>query len=416
MRGLRTVLLKIMLGTLALGAITGAAAFLLAAENLIGPLVGTAVVGATATALLMATTIVIDRPLDRPAGLLGAATIVLEFCGAMALIWLDAMPGYSHDFAAHLGETMACLAGTTIPVMAFLSAATRRPTRWCGRIGAAAFALVFVLWLLASWWPAHSWRDSVQIHLYGTGATVATFGAAAALTLLGFEKRDRQYWRWIGILAALAATSLFLCEVWTDWDVLELWPALLVSLSGLAAVPAYTALALAFRLPRRQTWLPILGSALASGAVLCLAIGAAIDRSQWLSSPQTELLGRGAGAFTVAAAATLLAVIVLSRLNKSVTPAPFPHRFKDLALTCPRCGKPHTLPLGLARCPDCGLEFHTAIVEPHCPKCDYLIYGPAPDRCPECGSRLPPWTGIAPEAITATPTPTTTTYPPHARG
>jgi hypothetical protein len=209
MRGIRKVLLKVMLGVLGLGAAAGALAFLVADRDFSGRIVGTAAVAATAAGLLMLASLMIDRPTAQTAGVLAAGVIVLEFIGAIFLIWFDwsfRNQGWYH-LEADVGLTMLALAGVTPVAMAFLIAAAHRAAAWCGRVGVAVSALTLACWFVAIWLDYHQW------HFDETGWTLAGFGATAALALLGFHSGDRRYWRWVGVLASMAAAASSIAHI-----------------------------------------------------------------------------------------------------------------------------------------------------------------------------------------------------------
>jgi len=57
-------------------------------------------------------------------------------------------------------------------------------------------------------------------------------------------------------------------------------------------------------------------------------------------------------------------------------------------LTCPRCSKTHTVPVGRSKCPSCELAFRSEIDEEHCENCGYVLYGIDSAVCPECGQPI----------------------------
>jgi multisubunit Na+/H+ antiporter MnhG subunit len=57
-----------------------------------------------------------------------------------------------------------------------------------------------------------------------------------------------------------------------------------------------------------------------------------------------------------------------------------------LSITCPRCNKPQTLPVGRSKCASCSLKFSIEIEEEHCPSCGYPLYLLTSAVCPECGT------------------------------
>jgi hypothetical protein len=82
-----------------------------------------------------------------------------------------------------------------------------------------------------------------------------------------------------------------------------------------------------------------------------------------------------------------LALVAIALLNRRFDAPPIQFSsLKELQLTCPRCSKAQTLPLGNSACSQCGLKFSIQAAEPQCMQCGYLLYGLSTGRCPECGA------------------------------
>ena len=84
---LRKLLIRVMLWSLGVTAVAGAAAALLSAGDVGWRIVATGVITAVAAGLMLPFSILADKPGARREGLLGMALVVLEFIGALALIW-----------------------------------------------------------------------------------------------------------------------------------------------------------------------------------------------------------------------------------------------------------------------------------------------------------------------------------------
>jgi hypothetical protein len=84
---LRRMLLRVMLASLAAGALLGASAVLMAPHAAVWRIVWTCLVTAVAALLLLGASVLSDKPKAREAGLLGMAAVLLEYLGALLLIW-----------------------------------------------------------------------------------------------------------------------------------------------------------------------------------------------------------------------------------------------------------------------------------------------------------------------------------------
>ena len=94
-------------------------------------------------------------------------------------------------------------------------------------------------------------------------------------------------------------------------------------------------------------------------------------------------------------------MLVFGRLNKR--PAVHLHKttFDFVALTCPRCEKKLTIPVGGALCDGCKLHINIALASTQCGTCGYDLTNLKAEKCPECGTVVPTATngmteGIAP--------------------
>ncbi|MCH7808049.1 MAG: hypothetical protein IIB60_02385, partial [Planctomycetes bacterium] len=84
---LRIVLLRAMLWSLGLSAVTGVLAVLFQGGDLVWRVVGTGVTTAIACGLMLRASTLVDREESRPAGLLGMGVVIAEFLMALLLIW-----------------------------------------------------------------------------------------------------------------------------------------------------------------------------------------------------------------------------------------------------------------------------------------------------------------------------------------
>ncbi len=101
-----------------------------------------------------------------------------------------------------------------------------------------------------------------------------------------------------------------------------------------------------------------------------------------------DIFARLIGAISIATACATSAVGVLARINRGVDAEPGAFEMVNVSMSCPRCQKKQTLPLGDSRCGGCDLRIHIRVEEPRCTECGYLLYKLTSESCPECGTAI----------------------------
>ena len=158
--------------------------------------------------------------------------------------------------------------------------------------------------------------------------------------MLGFEKGDRSYWRWIGTVSSVAAMLIYTLSIWElVWFTHADHPPLVGSIFGaIAVVVAYACLVF---YPRLRGWHAIV----TFGGIVLAATTAALGvvmSNLVNTSTDIEFIGRLTGAFGIGSLAALLAVGILVLINRPVQKQPRKHEFKEITLLCPRCGLKQT--------------------------------------------------------------------------
>jgi hypothetical protein len=375
---LRRILLRIMLGSLALAAVVGALAILVAAEDVIWRVVGTAMATAVAAALMLGMSLLMDHEKTRSAGTLGMGTVVVQFLLCIGMIWelghLIGWSGWDRDFAPLL--TIFFLLFTVAPAMLFLRLRLVPQGRIAADTGLVLAALVFVSLMIATW---TDWSWSRREEWWESSSALAIFGAAAVCCLVGLGT-DRRHWRFVGLAACAAGLAIAVVAIWRH---LEEGSGVFIIICSIAGLVAHANLAMFCPLKPGQFWLRY-------GTILCVLLTAIFIDADAVLHPRhgrydSDLLMRLAGASGFVAACGSLALLILARLNQRFAHAPILAEIKQITLICPGCQKKHTFDVGQAQCPTCKLRIHTRIEEPRCPNCDYLLYMLQSDRCPECG-------------------------------
>ncbi|HEX2971262.1 MAG TPA: hypothetical protein VHP11_02945 [Tepidisphaeraceae bacterium] len=374
----RKILLRVMLWSLAIAAVVGALAILVAAREIVWRVVGTALTTAVASALLLALSLLFEREKSRSAALFGMAAVLVEFLLTLVLIW-DFVGLFVDDY--HYESAIAITIGfiflTGVPAMFFLRTLHMPQARIAAQVGLILSAIVFLLAMVAAWGPRRIWHNNA---IWDSIGTTSAFGIVAVVCLVGVGT-DRRHWRYLGIAASALGLAIAL---WAIWNNIRQESAIFTTICSIAGVIAYANVAMICPLMPNQQW------------VRWIALGAAILTAAFIDFDATfphgsnsELLLRSAGATGFIAACATLAMLVLARLNQGLGQQLVLAEIRQLTLICPGCHKKQLLPVGDAQCPTCHLRFSIKIAEPRCPNCDYLLYMLKSDRCPECGTPLP---------------------------
>lgn len=397
-------LLKLMLWLLAAAALAAVAGVFTDFRFFDEHIIGTCVVAAITAGLMMPLSKMIDREESRLAGLIGMTALVIEFLLILGAIW---EVFWRVGLRNELYETAGGWALTGLAATVCVRLLSTRGGKAAGWVGLAAVGLMTVAWMTAAWAPLHLWQPpgvysyhqsaSLWESLWATALVFGGYGVLATACLIG-QGVDRRYWRWIGLLAAIATIPWLLTHIWPK-TASQTNPSVTIWLTSTAVAVAYVNLMLYYPARGAQIWLRrgAITSMLLSAA--CLDMLAWIDWDRfwtssswfWAADPFTQTLARLTVAGLILAVCAVLAMIVMARLYRGVNYEPGAASvLLNVKLFCPRCGKKQTLPIGDAACSDCGLRVHTQVEEPRCTKCGYLLYLLTGPTCPECGTAIEP--------------------------
>lgn len=378
----RRILLRVMLWSLGLAAVTGVLAVLFKGGQLTFRVVTTGFLTAVASGLLLPISALTEREKTRTAGLLGVTGVILEFLLALALVWEVPRQVLGSSWEEQVALTMVLGAVAVLAGMYFLRLQQEVPSAVAGKVAVVAILLTFVLYMCAVWAPRPHSHDA---NWWETGNVILVIGGMAVVSLLGLGAERRRPWRWGGIAAGGVAGLMWLIDIWIGTGSDLGYVVCCVLLSG-AAVTAHANLSLLCTITDTQRWVRW-GTIAASLLTACLLDVLAID-DKFTLRIDDDLYARFAAAAVIAAGCGTLALFVLAILNRRGEAEALSPELSELIVICPRCRKKQTLPVGLSACTGCGLRISVCVEEPRCPQCDYLLYGALSERCPECGMEL----------------------------
>lgn len=444
----RSVILRIMLWSLALAAVAGVVSVLAWSGTLAWRMVGTGLTTAIACALLLPTSALVDRAATRPAGLLGMGGIIFEFLLALTLIWeiprylggvswegeiagtmgisglaiivlmglMDlrekpknliplGMGGVIFEFLLALmliwevprhlwgvsweGEIAATIgfsAVAAIVLMGLMALREKPGSAIAARVGVLVTLLSLAAYLLSVWLPdRHPYGSYSNSFRCGeTGSAIALFGGLAVATLVGLGIGIRKSWRWVGLVASVAGCALWLIDVWIGAGS-DLEHVAFCTCACLAVVIVHANLSFLVNLKPEQCWVRT-GTIGAAILTASLIDAIVIDDKLFKIGLGSDVIERYVAAAGIVTACGTLALLVLARLNRRVDYEPLLPELSEITVVCPRCRKKQSLALGDSACPSCSLRISIRIEDPRCPQCDYVLYGLTSDRCPECGT------------------------------
>lgn len=360
-----------MIACLAATAFIGVLGVFVGGWDLLGRLMATAGAGAVAAIMMMRSTIWLERPHLKRAGTFSMCLSLLLFAITFLAIWLDS--------EWRFWITLLLFFGTGW-VAAWLVRALETPTLViAARVGLAIDALVTILCLIEIWIDS----SIAGYHFGETGGLYAASGPIACACLIGLQKDDKHWWRWIGVGATTLAALIFTYGIFNSTGGGPEIPAVILSI-GVAI--AHMNLMVRVPLKGGQSFVRIIT------ILLALVTIGLVDILLVTSADGDNFLTRTTVAAGILATCSTLAMIVLAFLNralseprdaKSEMPADL---LSKVSLTCPVCAKAMTVAAGSSSCDGCGLQFLIKMREPRCQACGYNLLNIKSDKCPECGA------------------------------
>ena len=345
------LMFRVMLWSLGIAAVCGVGAVLTASFDVVGQVVGTALLTAGVSAALWQS---IDRLALKRASL---RRLVDGGAAGFYLFSLLAIWGIGNE-PKMWGTAIAIVAGF-YQATGGLWLAERPDRRMSGLLLAVLAVPSFICWLVAIWLDLSNSQE-----IFFTGVALTAWTSAAAGCLIGHTFRSRQQWRWIGVAAAVIGYGLTVVLIFEGYPTTKWLEKFTFSIGSLCAVVLHANLLLLATLRDDQKWL----RPAVLAAVICCAC--CLDTLVITEASGTGLLVRVTIASAIVASAGTIAIAYISRRNMRLENAPSEpvaasnQPLSAVSVRCPRCGLDQSFSLGRSACQSCKLGFEIQIFEP----------------------------------------------------
>jgi hypothetical protein len=370
---LRRILLRVMLISLALAALVGAASVLVLPAGDVWRIFGTGILTAGACAILLPVSLLTDKPKWRAAGLAAMAAVLIEYLLSLLLIWHPVSTDWEQ-----LGLTLLFFTFVSIPAVALVQIAGTITGRWAGRIGVALAGAEFAVLMIAVWKDA-PWGNNEN--WFYTAGVSAIFIPLIIMSLAGVGAAPGNLWRLPAIFASYFCLIVALVGVWRK---VEDHPGVYALLVSIPTVLAYLNVAMLCPLKPGLAWARWVAILSVAATALCIDCGVFLN-----AGGDDQLFGRLSAATGIIAGCATLALAIFAALSRKIErPAVTLQDIGAMDIICPMCKRKQTLATGGALCAGCGLRIVIRLEQVQCAKCGHLLYGLKFDRCPECGTAV----------------------------
>ena len=345
------LMFRVMLWSLGIAAVCGVGAVLTASFDVVGRVVGTAILTAGVSAVLW-------QSIDR----IGVARAIVRrlvdvAAGGFYLFALLGIWEVGREWRMW-GTAIAIFAGFTLAAGG-LWLAGRKDRRISGLMLAVSSVPSFLCWLSAIWLDL-----SKDTEFFFAGTALTAWTSVAAACMIGHTPDSEHRWRWIGAAAAAISYGLSVVLIFEGHPSTSWLAKLTFVVSSVCAVLLHTNLSLLAKLSDGQAWLRIATGAAVVFCACCLDVLVITDATG------TGLLVRLTIASAILASAGSIAISFIGRRNARQEKQPgeaIDDQDKSLTaveVRCPRCGRQQCLALGRSECRSCKLGFEIQLFEP----------------------------------------------------
>jgi hypothetical protein len=370
-----------MLALLGLAAALGVGTIFLPGTDIIGRLAFTLL----AAGVVMGAAAPLARRFEnietRTTGAVGLGAAILGFTLMLVGIWGEMFVG------RFVRDELILTALTYVPA-AFAGVVAFAFRRGNHRL-AALFALATTI---AAWASAllGIWRVPLGLSpkedLFGETCGLLILAGLCGTASLVSLPASKRWWAWLGALASLAGLGSGLYGIWvTPSRDHTVFLQIFIIAGGVGAANTL----LSVPMPAGFIWLGR-ASAMMAGVTALVASYVNAATAGFDRFGVNDLPSRVLAASSIVTVCGVLGVIVVKAFATRVlaTHARSIDHVDAVALTCPRCAKPHRAAIGESRCAGCGLIFLLRLAEPRCVKCCYTLLDLRSGQCPECGTLI----------------------------
>jgi len=343
------LMFRVMLWSLGIAAVCGVGAVLTASFDVVGRVVGTAILTAGVSAVLW-------QSIDRIGGARAIVRRLVDVAaGGFYLFALLGIWEVGREWKMW-GTAVAIFAGFSLAAGG-LWLAGRKDRRISGLMLAVSSVPSFLCWLSAIWLDL-----SKDTEAFFAGTVLTAWASAAAACMFGHTSDSKHQWRWAGVAAAVIGYGLSVVLIFegssTEW--LE---KLTFVVGSVCAVVLHTNLSLLAKLSDGQKWLRTV-----TGVVVVLC-ACCVDALVITDANGTGLLVRLTIALAILASAGSIAISFVGRRNARLEKLPkdaidaSDSSLSAVEVRCPRCGQQQRLALGHSECRSCKLGFEIQLFE-----------------------------------------------------
>ena len=372
----RKIALRVLFASIAIAVAAGVAALFVSSQNyIIGRLIGTAIMTAVASGLLLIAIRFIESKTFRIVGFTLSALTMLIYLPLLIAIWIDYFGGRSLD--EYLFSTAGLFVLVSVPLLIGTLCIAIEKMKNAGLAISFIWVLLALIWLFYIWknnakwdFPVFTFPVAAYSSLFGllfvcnqkvrlfTGNAFAIVGMLATIHLVrNIDAFGSQYEVNEPILlTALITTSLAVC--------IGIWNVLHVRNPDAS-----------FKL---LEWITVVLTAFALASLSSLIY----CESLRLGVP--DFIERFSVGFGILTCAAILGTVV----GQSIKTAIFLRGNVVIDMQCPRCKREIQLHQGKNNCQFCQLQMKINFESPSCRKCGYDLKMNNSKRCPECGEPI----------------------------